>query len=272
MTDTVIQGGGILTREHQCECGDVFEQRGIMLDLGDREAAFGWSPVRCPACIARAQAAIRATDQETRKSLLAERRRRAEFLLNVPLLYAEASLKTFELHGTPEQQEELGKVLHLARNYLTSWPHTQESYPLLLFQGPPGSGKGHLAWSIASWLVQEHTAKVRVVKLAAIIRDLREAWRDPAGPSEDQRLTAYRQLDLLVIDEVSRHAFYGKEVKQHLYDIVDDRLEQRRPTILTTNEDDDGIGEILGAALTNRLSTGGKVPFPAVDWRSRERT
>jgi DNA replication protein DnaC len=163
-------------------------------------------------------------------------------------------------------------VRHVVANYLNSWPRIPGHRQLLLFQGHPGSGKRHISWAIARWVVQQYTAEVRVVKLAAIIRDLREAWRDPTSPSEDERLAAYRRPDLLVIDNVSRHAFYGKEVKQHLYDIVDDRLEYCRPTILTTNEDDEGIAEILGPALMSRIQgAGGKVPFPAVDWRSRER-
>ena len=63
---------------------------------------------------------------------------------------------------------------------------------------------------------------------------------------------------------------YGTKVQQHLYDIVDDRLEHHRPTILTSNEDAEGISEILGPALMSRLSgAGGIIRFPSLDWRSR---
>jgi DNA replication protein DnaC len=276
VTDTAIRGSDVLTRQQQCQCGATFEQRGVRIQMNDRSMELGWSPKSCPECESRAAATDQEARQQASASFFAERRRRAEMSLGIPPLYAEASLDTFQSHGTDEQRAQLGKVRHLAANYLGSWSDTPEHLPehrqLLLFQGHSGSGKGHISWAIARWVVQQYAAEVRVVKLAAIIRDLREAWRDPAGPSEDQRLAAYRRLDLLVIDEVSRHAFYGKEVKQHLYDIVDYRLEQQRPTILTTNEDDDGIGEILGPALMSRLQgAGGIVTFPAVDWRSRER-
>lgn len=272
MTETAIQGSDILTRQERCPCGAAFEQRGVRVQINDRSMELGWSPKSCPACETKAAAVEQEAQQQASASFFADRRRRAELALGVPPLYAEASLDSFHLHGTDEQQGQLSRIRHLAANYLSSWPAIPERHQLLLFQGHYGSGKGHIAWAIARWVVQEYAAQVRVVKLAAIIRDLREAWRDPTAPSEDQRLAAYRRPDLLVIDEVSRHAFYGKEVKQHLYDIVDDRLEQRRPTILTTNEDDDGIAEILGPALMSRIQgAGGKVPFPAVDWRSRER-
>lgn len=258
----------IVTRSMECRCGKTFEQKAVTNPVSQRP--FGWAPLRCLECQTSrdAQQAREATEQ---LSLLTDaRRRRALKDLDVPPLYAGATIATFQLHGSAEVQAQLLKIKELACGYLADWPRIQEEKELLLFQGSYGSGKGHIAWSIARALAACHASQVRVVKLAAVIRDLREAWRDPEGPSEDARLERYRTLDLLVIDEVSRHAFYGKEVKQHLYDIIDDRVEQHRPTILTTNEDETGIAEILGGALWSRLQgSGGVVPFPDVDWRAR---
>ncbi|MBK9693668.1 MAG: ATP-binding protein, partial [Gemmatimonadetes bacterium] len=155
----------------------------------------------------------------------------------------------------------------IARRYVAAWPQVEV---LLLFQGGPGTGKGHLAWSLAKAVVSDHGGSARVVKLARLIRDLREPWRSKEGAGEERRLRAYRVPDLLVIDEVSRHAFYGQSVQQHLYDVLDDRLEHQRPTILTTNETDAGIAEILGPALLDRLQgSGGVVRFGDASWRTR---
>ncbi len=260
----------IVTREGTCGCGATFVQSAVKTPLLAKP--LGWSPFKCLGCQTRSQAEQLVEAAERRARVAADLRRRALKDLAVPPLYAGATLSRFEAHGSAEDQAQLLKIRDLARQYIEDWPNVPELKELLLFQGSYGSGKGHIAWSIAQALVMGHAAKVRVVKLAAVIRDLREAWRDSDGPSEDARLTRYRELELLVIDEVSRHAFYGKEVKQHLYDIIDDRIEQHRPTILTTNEDQDGIAEILGGALWSRLNgVGGLVPFPAVDWRALRR-
>lgn len=258
-------------RTQVCGCGATFEQKAFKTPM--LLMPWGWTPARCLACDMALQTE-QARDREERKAQVAgDLRRRALKDLAVPPLYAGVALASFEEHGSEEERAQLRKIKELACQYLLQWPLIPEAQELLLFQGTYGSGKGHVAWSIARAIAVTHAARVRVLKLAAVIRDLREAWRDPAAASEDVRLTRYRELDLLVIDEVSRHAFYGKEVKQHLYDIIDDRIEQHRPTILTTNEDHEGIAEILGPALMSRLNgAGGVLRFPAVDWRSRPQT
>ena len=111
--------------------------------------------------------------------------------------------------------------------------------------------------------------------LADIIRDLRESWRrraDDDGPSERQRLAAYRSADLLVIDEVSRHALYG-EPTQHLYDLIAPREANLQPTILTTNESAAGLEDLIGPALTSRAAgAGGLWEFGTTDLRIVRRT
>jgi DNA replication protein DnaC len=77
---------------------------------------------------------------------------------------------------------------------------------------------------------------------------------------------------LQVIDEVSRHAFYGQSIHQHLYDVIDHRIEYRRPTILTTNEEDDGLEAILRPALLDRVKLhGGVLEFGNASYRARPR-
>jgi len=89
----------------------------------------------------------------------------------------------------------------------------------------------------------------------------------PAGmKSEKADYTENYKPDLLVVDEVSRHAFYGDNVSQHLYDVVNDRIEECRPVVLTSDESVAGIKAILGPALVDRLDgEGGTLEFT---WRS----
>jgi len=143
---------------------------------------------------------------------------------------------------------------------------------LYVFQGPPGTGKGHVVWSLAKVIAGTHGATVAVVKCADLVRSIRASWRDPEATAEEQVIARYRNLDFLVVDEVSRHAFYGQQIHQHLYDVLDYRIERRRPTILTSNEDDAGLGEILRPALADRLQgEGGVLEFGTESWRVRPR-
>jgi len=262
MTAPTRPGCDETTRSAPCPCGATFEQRALLFD---GRALFA-TPSRCPACL-RAQTE-REEVRERERRATAEATSRAGRLaeLAVPPLYGEVSLDAFRLHGDRGAQARQVTALRIARRYLAAWPAVET---LLLFQGSPGTGKGHIAWSLAKGVVAEHGGSARVVKLARLIRDLREPWRSKEGAGEERRLRAYRVPDLLVIDEVSRHAFYGQSVQQHLYDVLDDRLEHQRPTILTTNETDAGVAEILGPALLDRLQgSGGVVRFGEASWRT----
>jgi DNA replication protein DnaC len=208
----------------------------------------------------------RAKDAEVRAQA-SLRQRLAD--LAVPPKYQDVSLATFALHGSPEDQRVQQRAHGWALRYLGLWPDVQL---FSVLQGGYGTGKGHIAWSIAKHLVEELGATARVVKLPALVRELRDTWRKDSATTYDTVLQRFIAPDLLVIDEASRHAFYGQQIHQHLYDVVDTRIELDRPTILTTNEDEEGLAEVLKGALFNRLEgEGGIVPFGTASWRSRPR-
>jgi DNA replication protein DnaC len=186
--------------------------------------------------------------------------------LGIPPLYADATLDSYTPIGDRENATKQRIVLERARQFLANWPNV----PMIsVFLGVPGSGKGHVAWSLARAVVTERLASARVVVLSDTIRDLREAWgdREAGGLSEAQRLGKYRAADLLVIDEVSKHAFYGQP-QQHLYDLVAWRELQLKPTILTTNEAGQALADFLGPALSSRaLGWGAPFDFGTADYR-----
>lgn len=210
---------------------------------------------RCNACIAREDAA-RVAQVELQK--------RVDALtgLQVPPLYEHATLENFEVGGV----RALADAKAFAARFLRTWPDV----PMIsLFTGTFGSGKGHIAWAIAKALASTHAVRGKIVVLSDVVRDLRETWggQKTDGPSEGERLAKYRVADLLVIDEVSRHAFFGQPM-QHLYDLVAWREVRLKPTIITTNEAGDELAAVLGPALSSRaIGWGGLVKFGDQDYR-----
>ncbi len=224
-----------------------------------------WRLQRCAPCAERedqrlADTAAAAKREHRIAMALAE--------LNVPPLYASATLEGFSLHGEQADRDKQARAMQLARRYVAAWPDV----PMItLFLGVPGSGKGHTAWSIVRTLAESHGAMSRVCVLSDVIRDLRDAWgdRESGSLSEAQRLARYRSVDLLVVDEVSRHSFYGQP-QQHLYDLIAWREVQLKPTILTTNESGEQLAEFLGPALSSRvLGWGAPWDFGEDDFRLR---
>lgn len=217
-----------------------------------------WRTNTCDACHARELRELAAHEVTTHRAVLMHQ-------LEVPALYASVTLESFALHGDGEARDAQARVLQLARRYVGTWP---EVPPLVVFQGAPGAGKGHLLWSIAKAVAGQHGDKARVVKLADVIRDLRAAWS--GGEGEMARLGRYRAPRFLGIDEVSRHAFFGQP-QQHLYDLIDYRAEQVRPTIITTNETAAGLSALLGPALMSRAAGAGALwQFGAADFRAHQ--
>lgn len=253
--------GPIEERTVRCQCGrnDITQAR---------TAPLPWLPKLCEQC--RLESVNKREHDEHRAAMDRHHFRCEKALerLAVPPLYRDVSFATWQLHGTKAEQEVQARNHQIAVRYAGQWPVVER---LVVFAGGFGTGKGHLAWSIAKAIAGATGDIVRVAKLAAVIRDLRMAWRDKDGPSEDERLRAYREPALLILDEASKHALYGAPT-QHLYDIVDDRLEQDKPTIITTNESDAGLAELLGPALLDRVQgSGGLLDFGNASWRARPR-
>lgn len=257
----------VVTRDFECQgCRKTFTTDVALL------AGRLKGPELCPECRLALAEERRKLDAEVqlaaRQRQAAKARDAAIAGLDVPALYADVSLETFTLHGTAADQDAQRRALEWAARYLRVWPYAES---LLLFRGAPGTGKGHVVWSLAKAIADKGDGAC-VVKLADLVRSLRASWRDPEADTELAVLRRYREVPFLAIDEVSRHAFYGQQIHQHLYDVLDHRLEQQRPTVLTSNEDDAGIAEILRPALFDRLlGAGGVVEFGTASYRARPR-
>jgi DNA replication protein DnaC len=251
---------------------------GLALVNGNKELPFTHL---CPACCAAAKQAddscvaenrVRREEESRRLANLRrdEARRAALERLKVPQLYRAATLGTFQLHGSQEQRELQGLALANVHTYLTSWPDVPG---FIVLAGRPGTGKTHILWSIARDIALRLIDGVSIVKLPDLVREIRDCWTNSAEETESDVLKRYRRLAFLGIDEVSRHAFLPRNCSQHLYDIIDHRLEHGRPTILTTNEDESVLGDMLKPALVDRLQgSGGLIELGAESYRLRDIT
>jgi DNA replication protein DnaC len=162
---------------------------------------------------------------------------------------------TFASYRTESEGQKL--ALDICERYAADFALMRRTGQCLILRGKPGTGKNHLATSIARTVLADGFTVLNATAFE-IIRRIRDTWRDGATETEQQVIQAFADIDLLIIDELGRHhnAKDGKESVE-LFQVIDQRYRQIRPTVAISNLDRDGITKAIGAAAFDRLREGG---------------
>jgi DNA replication protein DnaC len=185
-------------------------------------------------------------NEKLRKSDLIER--------GVSPRYLDITLSTI----TPTQEQ--GSVYSALSDYLA-----QASERSLILAGTVGTGKTFLAQALAQDLSRAGK-RFRFSTARQIIRDIRRTWKRDSTATEDDVIGYYVRPDYLFIDEVGIQ--YGTDSEQiAMFDIINGRYENKRPTILITNLDINGLKDIMGDRIIDRLRQDGGEML-AFNWSS----
>ena len=244
------------TRAGECEQHGPFAEAGHRLELFKREI---WSG--CPACAEQKREAERAAAVAAEARRIAEIREDAIGQAAIPLRFRSRTFEAF-VADTPEKQ----RALAVARDYAEDFDESMKTGRGLVFSGLPGTGKSHLAAAIALHLIDNSRRRVQYTSCMGLIRAVRETWRSDSDVTERRVLNKFgREIDLLMIDEVGVQ--YGTDSEQTiLFEILDRRYAEMRPTILLTNQGKEGLRKYVGDRVYDRLiETGRMVVF---DWES----
>lgn len=136
--------------------------------------------------------------------------------------------------------------------------------PNMFMIGSVGTGKTHLSASIIHDLLPMHS--VNHVRMIDLMRELKDTWRRDSERSETDVINHYANLDLLIIDEVGIQ-FGSDAEKMFIFDIINGRYDNIKPTVLISNLDLQNLKATLGDQVVDRLrEDGGKVIV--FDWPS----
>lgn len=183
-------------------------------------------------------------DIGTIKRLMKNEKAHEEYLrnrTNVGKRFLDRSFESFDLHRDKEAYESAVKYANRANELLGM------SKNGLILTGKTGSGKTHLAASIATRI--NNTYEV----LFGTFSEHLERLREEIDKDEHKKyLATMKTVPFLVIDDL------GQEKKTEwtqnvLYDVINYRYEHMLPVIITTNFTMSELGNYLGTPIFSRL-------------------
>lgn len=240
---------------------DVCETHGAYVSTGRRIMSREFWTI-CEPC-ARAATAKREAEEAAQRQEEAERFvQRAVSQSGIPLRFRDRGFGNFVVKNEGQR-----KAFEVAQRFYREWDVTTARGEFLIFQGKPGTGKTHLACAIAHNLLRAgYTASY--VNAIDAIRIIRDTWRRNSERTEMQALEAFERLDLLVLDEIGVQ-FSTEAERTQLFDILNRRYRDCKPTILLTNLDLNGMEEVLGERIFDRFREVATVV--TFDWDSQRK-
>lgn len=203
----------------------------------------------CPVC-QRLKEEAEAKERAAEKAKLeAEKeRQRLEEALGHAFIPADFKGKTFEnfIADTPELKE----ALSLAKRFVKGWDKAKAGGYGLFFYGNPGTGKSHLAISIINALLPNISALY--TRVPDMISYIRAQWRPDGETSSYAAVRRYVKIDLLVLDELGVQSGSINE-QSLLFEVIDARLSENRPTIFLSNLKPKNLAPIIGERLVDRI-------------------
>ncbi|MCW3186239.1 ATP-binding protein, partial [Escherichia coli] len=148
------------------------------------------------------------------------------------------------------------KNLEACQRYAASWKKCLAAGTSMVMIGNCGTGKNHLAVSMAKNIIRHHQATVEITDVMRLTRAVKNTWRHNSERTEDEVLDHFASLDLLIIDEVGVQFGTPTEITI-LQEIINARYESVLPTILISNLTFEQLKESIGERIVDRVTDGG---------------
>lgn len=154
----------------------------------------------------------------------------------IPARYQHCKISNFTTaSGSPRERAQLMTARAAAERYVEEFVQDggfRQSG--LLFVGPPGTGKTHLAVGVLRSLVERYRVHGRFVEFTSLIHQIQATFDADSPESKQQVLDPLSEAELLVLDELGAQQS-TPWVRDILYLIINTRYTRRLPTLFTTN-------------------------------------
>jgi DNA replication protein DnaC len=175
-----------------------------------------------------------------------DRSRKLNAVSRIPARYQKCSFANFISDPGTSQDH----ALRHAHKFANEYPAVDRG---LLFMGPAGVGKTHLAVSIIKDLIEKGFAGL-FYEFGSLLKEIQDSYNPVSKSSELKVLAPVYQADVLVLDELGA-TVPTEWVRDTMYQIINKRYNDRKLTIFTTNFGDKGneLEERITYRLRSRL-------------------
>ena len=238
------------TKKTTCEKHGEFESRLVFSKI--------WT--KCPACEKEASELREAQQKEKDAKDQEEKWQRRVGRAGIPERFQDRSLKSY-IADTEAQK----KALEFSYDFADTFAGTKTGHSAI-FSGKVGTGKTHLAAGVALRIMSRYNKHAVFITVQRLIRSVRDTWSKNSERSESDVIASFVAPDLLILDEVGVQSGSDNE-KQILFDVLNERYEKRKSTLLLTNLSVTECRQFLGDRVFDRLrEDGGR--FIVFDWES----
>lgn len=225
-------------------CGQSIQPQGIVF----QNTVYLWrsnTRCRCEKAASYWQEHDRKIAEE--KARKEEEERRREMQRKIDRLLGKSGIKKrFQQRTFPNFRTDTPGRRHsyqIAKEYADNFAYHRARGDGLYIEGTNGTGKTHLAAAIALQLIGEGIPVICKTS-SDLLMDIKKAFDRPEV-RESEVLDVYKKVELLIIDDLGKEQCSDWSMST-LYSILNDRYEDMRPTIVTTNYN----AESLIGALT----------------------
>jgi len=180
-----------------------------------------------------------------------EARLRRFLAAQVPERYRDCSFADFH-----ETRLALTKAKGIAQEFAAAYPVVDAG---LLFLGPAGRGKTHLAIAILNEITRAKGKNALYVNFADLLMKIQSTFKTDAVESKEDVITPYAEVELLVLDELgaTKPSDFARDM---LYALLNTRYNRKKITIATSNfmdelgpGDREKLEDRIGYRLRSRL-------------------
>jgi len=158
------------------------------------------------------------------------------------------------------------RAMRICQRYADNFEQVLEKGICLVLTGRSGTGKTHLATAVLSQVIRAGSSGL-FTNVSGMLSRIRSAYSPANQISEQAALDHFTNVDLLVLDEVGISIGTKDKRIALMFDVINTRYEQLKPTIIIGNLTPGDMKEYLGIRIWDRLMDS-EAPVVPFDWDS----